>query len=168
MSLIYWNFSTLNNSWGITTFGWMWICLLTHYSAAMPFGNRILEDLFSSVLSKFKKYHLSGNLKFNNLGIFQSLKLRNLMRKIIPIPFKLNFTPNTLGCYGLSLRFFPFSSNFLRWKKSSLNGIAEANENCTVEKFLWQRTRSDRNLLTIANSKPMWLRNRSFYVTSAQ
>jgi len=33
----------------------------------------ILEDLFSSVLSKLKKkYHLSGNLKLNNLGIFQS------------------------------------------------------------------------------------------------
>jgi len=38
-----------------------------------------LEDLFSSVLSRFKKYHPSGNLKFNNLGIFQSLKLRILM-----------------------------------------------------------------------------------------
>jgi len=36
----------------------------------------ILEDLFSSVLSKYKKYHPSGNLKFNNLGIFQSLKFR--------------------------------------------------------------------------------------------
>jgi len=42
----------------------------------------ILEDLFSSVLSKLKKkYHLSGNLKLNNLGIFQSWKLRNLMGK---------------------------------------------------------------------------------------
>jgi len=38
----------------------------------------ILEDPFSSVLSHFKKYHPSGNLKFNNLGIFPSLKLRNL------------------------------------------------------------------------------------------
>jgi len=50
----------------------------------MPFGNRkqnILEDLFSSVLSQFKKYPLSGNLKFNHLGIFQSLKLRILMEK---------------------------------------------------------------------------------------
>jgi len=50
----------------------------------MPFGNRkknILEDLLSSVLSQFKKYHLSGNLKFNNLGIFQSLKFRILMGK---------------------------------------------------------------------------------------
>jgi len=43
--------------------------------------NFILEDLFSSVLSQFKKYHPSGNLKFNYLGIFQSLKLRILMEK---------------------------------------------------------------------------------------
>jgi len=59
----------------------------------------MLEDLFSSVLSKFlKKYHPSGNLKINNLGIFQSLKFRILMEKILPISLKLNFTPNTLGC----------------------------------------------------------------------
>jgi len=30
----------------------------------------ILEDLFSSVLSQFKKYLHSRNLKFNNVGIF--------------------------------------------------------------------------------------------------
>jgi len=50
----------------------------------MPFGNRkknILEDLSSSVLSLFEKYNPSANLKFNNLGIFQSLKLRILMEK---------------------------------------------------------------------------------------
>jgi len=29
----------------------------------------------------FKKYHPSWNMKFNNLGIFQSLKLRNLVEK---------------------------------------------------------------------------------------
>jgi len=39
----------------------------------------ISEDLFSSVSSKFKKYRPSKNLKFNNLGIFQSLKLRILV-----------------------------------------------------------------------------------------
>jgi len=38
----------------------------------------ILEDLFSSVLSQFKKSHPSGNLKFKNLGIFKSLKFRIL------------------------------------------------------------------------------------------
>jgi len=62
----------------------------------------ILEDLFSSVLSKFKKYHPPGNLKFNSLGIIQSLKLRNLMEKILRISLKLNFTPKTLGSYGLT------------------------------------------------------------------
>jgi len=49
----------------------------------MPLGNRnenILEDFFSSVL-EFQKYHPFGNMKFNYLGIFQSLKLRNLMGK---------------------------------------------------------------------------------------
>jgi len=40
-----------------------------------------LEDLFSSVLSQFKEYHPSGNLKFNNLGISQSLKFRISMEE---------------------------------------------------------------------------------------
>jgi len=40
-----------------------------------------LEDRFRSVLSFFKKCYPSRNVKFNNLGIFQSLKLRNLWRK---------------------------------------------------------------------------------------
>jgi len=35
----------------------------------------ILEDLFSSVLSQFKKYHPSGNLIFKNFGIFEKLKI---------------------------------------------------------------------------------------------
>jgi len=62
----------------------------------------VLEDLFSAVLSKFKKYQPSKNVKFHNLGFFQSLKLCNLMGKILRISLKLNFTPNTLGCYGLN------------------------------------------------------------------
>jgi len=62
----------------------------------------ILEDLFSSVLLQFTKYHSSGNLKFDNLGISQSLKLRNLKGKILRISLKLYITPTTLGCYGLS------------------------------------------------------------------
>jgi len=57
----------------------------------------ILEDLLSLVFSQSKKYHPSGNLTFYNLGIFQSLKLRILLEKILPISLKLNFTPNTLG-----------------------------------------------------------------------
>jgi len=56
----------------------------------------ILEHLFSLVLSQYKKYHPSGNLKFNNLSIFQSLKLRYLIGEILRISLKLNFTPNTL------------------------------------------------------------------------
>jgi len=61
-----------------------------------------LENLFSSVLSQFKKYHPSGNLKFNNIGIFQSLKLRILMERNFPISLELNLTPNTLSGYGLN------------------------------------------------------------------
>ena len=58
----------------------------THYRPAMPFGNRKILDLFSSVLSQFTNYHQpSRNLKFNYLGIFQSLKLRILMEKIFSI-----------------------------------------------------------------------------------
>jgi len=52
-------------------------------------------------LFQFKKYQPSGNLKFYNLGILKSLKLRILVKKIRPISLKLNFTPNTLGCKGL-------------------------------------------------------------------
>jgi len=65
----------------------------------MPFGNRknILEDVFSSVMSHFKKYHPSGNPKFINLGNFQSLKLRVLKGKTLSISLQLNFTPNTSG-----------------------------------------------------------------------
>jgi len=56
----------------------------------------IFEDVFSSGLSQFKKYHHSGNLKYNNLGIFRSFKLRNLMGEILRISLRLNFTPNVL------------------------------------------------------------------------
>jgi len=47
-----------------------------------------------------------GNLKSINLDIFQILKLRILMEKNLPISLKLNFTPNTLGCYGLKMKTF--------------------------------------------------------------
>jgi len=40
-----------------------------------------LENLFSLVLSQFRKYHHPENLKFNYLGIFQSLKLCISMKK---------------------------------------------------------------------------------------
>jgi len=45
----------------------------------------ILENLFSSVMLQLKKYHPSGNLKCNNLGIFQGLKLRILMERTLTI-----------------------------------------------------------------------------------
>jgi len=61
----------------------------------------IFEDLFSSVLSQFKKYHPSRNLKFYDLGILESLKMPILLKKFLPISLKLHFTPNTLGCKGL-------------------------------------------------------------------
>jgi len=61
------------------------------------------EDLFSSVLSQFKRFSLSGNPKFVNLSISQSLESRILMKTILSITLKLNFTPNTLGCYGLNI-----------------------------------------------------------------
>jgi len=55
----------------------------------------------SSVLSQYKKYHPSRNLKINNWGIFQSLKLRTIVGQIPLISLKPNFTPNTLGHFGL-------------------------------------------------------------------
>jgi len=78
---------------------------LTHYSPAMSLGNRkkYFQDLFSSVLSQFKEYHPSVNLKFYCFVILQSLKLRILVEQIHPISLKLYFTPNTLGSYGLIL-----------------------------------------------------------------
>jgi len=57
----------------------------------------ILEDLFRSELSQFKKNCPSKNLKFDNLGIFRSLKLRILVEKVLAISPNLNFTPNTSG-----------------------------------------------------------------------
>jgi len=71
-------------------------------------------------LSQFKKYHPPGNLKFNYLGIFQSLKLRILMENILLISHRLNFTQNTLGCYGLSSE---LKKNLKRKKKSIFKAI---------------------------------------------
>jgi len=79
--------------------------LSTLYRQALPFGNRKIYVIgpFWSVLPHFRKYHPSGNLKLNNLGIFRRVKRHNLMGKILPIPLKLHFTRNTLGCYGLNI-----------------------------------------------------------------
>jgi len=54
----------------------------------MPFGNRKIYFRGSfefSIDTIQKKYHSSGNQKFDNLGIFQSLKFRILEEKILPI-----------------------------------------------------------------------------------
>jgi len=78
----------------------------TRYCPAMPFGNRkkILQKIFAvQYCHNLKKYHPSGNLKFINSGTSQSLKFPILMETTLPISLKLNFTLNTLGCYGLSI-----------------------------------------------------------------
>ena len=80
-------------------------CVTNHFNPLPPSDavrkQEHLEDLFSSVLLHFKKYQPLGNLKFNNLGIFQSLKLRILAEKTVLISRTLNFTPNNLSCCGL-------------------------------------------------------------------
>jgi len=78
--------------------------ILTHYHPAMPFGNRnkYFKGSFQfSIVAQLKKYHHSENLEFNNVSIFQSLKLRIYVEKVLPHSLKLNPSPNTLGCYGL-------------------------------------------------------------------
>jgi len=86
---------------------------LTHYRQAMPLDDCrfcsetekiTLEDLLYSVLSHFKKYHPSGNLKFNNLGIFQSLKFRILMEKIFHY-FKAKFHSKYFGLLWAETKF---------------------------------------------------------------
>jgi len=54
------------------------------------------RGFFQFSISQFKKYYPSGNMKFINLVIFQSLKFHILMEKILSISLKLNFTPNTV------------------------------------------------------------------------
>jgi len=96
-----------------------------------------LEDLFSSVLSQLKKYHPSGNIKCNNLGIFQSLKFRILMEKNLPISLKL-FTPNTFMGYGLKRH------RYVRQKIS-------------LERFDPDfATNSDPNFCCLACDAPLW------------
>jgi len=51
-----------------------------------------------------KEISPSGNQKFYNLGIFQSLEFRISMKKFAQISLKLNVTPNVLGCNGLMSR----------------------------------------------------------------
>jgi len=79
--------------------------LLTHYRpqrCRSETENFILEDFFGSVLSQFKKYHPSGNMKFNNLGIFQNLKLPNFMVKILRKSLKQISLQIIWGVMGLT------------------------------------------------------------------
>ena len=93
---------------------------LTPNRAAMPFGNRkISEDLLSSAMSQFEKYYPSENLKFNNLGIFQSLKFRIWMEKIVLISLKLNSTPITLGCCQVTCFTFNLWLNLKHIRRSA-------------------------------------------------
>ena len=73
------------------------------YRPAMPFGNRktYFRWSFQFSIVTINAYHFSGNLKMNYLDNFESLLLRFSMAKILSISPKLNFTPYTLGCYGL-------------------------------------------------------------------
>jgi len=76
---------------------------LTHYRPAMLLGNGNIYfgGSFQLSIVTNKKISPLWNLKFNNLGISQSFKLRFLLKKkILPLSLNLNFTPNTLGCYG--------------------------------------------------------------------
>jgi len=51
-------------------------------------------------LDAIKIYEIAESSN-TDLGIFQSLKLRISMEKVLLISLKLNFTPSNLGCYGL-------------------------------------------------------------------
>jgi len=69
----------------------------------IPFVNGKLYFRGSVQLSiiTLSKFHPSGNLKFNYLGVVQSLNLRILMKKLFLVSLELSFTPKTLGCYGM-------------------------------------------------------------------
>jgi len=72
-------------------------------SDAVRQQKKIFWRIFSvQYCHNIKESHPSGNLKFNYLGIFQSIKLRILVEKILLISLKQNFIRNTLGCYGLN------------------------------------------------------------------
>jgi len=63
---------------------------------------KYFRGYFQFSIITIQKYHPPGNPKLNYLGDFQSLKLRISMEKIVSISLKLNFSPNTLGYYGLT------------------------------------------------------------------
>ena len=56
-------------------------------------------------------------MKFNHLGIFQTLKLRKLMRKILRISLKTKFYSKTSGYYGLTTatEMIPNAKKIISW-----------------------------------------------------
>jgi len=90
----------------------------------MPFGKKkILKDFFQfGIVTILKKYHPSGNLKFNYLGIFQSFKLRTLMGKILSISLKLNFYSKYFGLLWVNKKNkkTPFGSKMSRTSNSGI------------------------------------------------
>jgi len=65
--------------------------MLTHYRSAMPFGKRktYFRGSFQFTIITIQKISPPGNMKFNYLCIFQSLKLRISKEKILSISLKL-------------------------------------------------------------------------------
>jgi len=65
----------------------------------MPFGNRkvYLRGSFQFSIVTLEKYHPSGNLKFNNLGISQSLKLRILVENKTKQPKTFQFLSSQIS-----------------------------------------------------------------------
>jgi len=80
----------------------MWMCLkinpLPPSDTVRKQKITILEDLFSSVVSQLKKKSPPCEPEFRH---FPKLKIAYFNGKILSISLKLNFTPCTLGCYGL-------------------------------------------------------------------
>jgi len=101
-----------------------YLTLLATFLNPLPPSDAVRNNYFRgslqfSIVTILKKCHPPENKKINYLGIFQSLKLRISMEKILSILLKLNFTPNTLGCYGLTL--LKCNLNELNFIKTYLN-----------------------------------------------
>jgi len=68
----------------------------------MPFGNREAYRIFSGqYCHNFKKISAPWKPEIESFRHFSKLKISYFNGKIPPISLKLNFTPSTLGCYGL-------------------------------------------------------------------
>ena len=103
----------------------------------MPFGNRkkYFRGSFQFSEVTLKKYHPSGNLKINNFGIFQRLKLRIIEEKVLPISLKLNFTPNTLGCYALNGAVGSMETPFIKIHQPPQKNVLQHNVGTSWQTF---------------------------------